>query len=259
MLNHQVIIFQHTLGGYELGAGTVGVGVRIILLSHTSLRTYWGSKERRVSIELSPKANPFDVLFQRVWFRLMYLLFWAIYITVFWFVLGPASKVAEATIPWYAVSVGLATCAMVPALLAPAIVRGVPLKWFRVHAGERVLYRMLGVGVFGWLLDISGWNRRVLEPLRGFTGKRAGLLALEQSLRAAAVSHGIGFAVQVLLSIFALLTRLRWSAALWMLLPGVVLHLYPVLLQRSIMLRLQSLLGKIVPSDCDTRAGNTYS
>ena len=32
--------------------------------------------------------------------------------------------------------------------------------------------------------------------------------------------------------------------ALWILLPGVVVHLYPVLLQRSLMLRLQPLLDK---------------
>jgi hypothetical protein len=103
---------------------------------------------------------------------------------------------------------------------------------------------MLGVGVFGWLLDVSGWNRHVLEPLRGFSGKRAGLLSLEQSLRGAAVSHGICFAIHVLLALLALFSRHPWSAALWMLLPGAVVHLYPVLLQRSIMLRLQPLLDK---------------
>jgi hypothetical protein len=100
---------------------------------------------------------------------------------------------------------------------------------------------MLGVGVFGWLLDISGWNRRVLEPLRGFSGKRAGLPALEQSVRAATVSHGICFAIHVLLAVLALFSQHPWSAALWLLSPGVVMHLYPVLLQRSIMLRLRPL------------------
>jgi len=103
---------------------------------------------------------------------------------------------------------------------------------------------MLGVGVFGWLLDASGWNRRVLGPLRGFSGKRAGLTSLEQSVQAAAVSHGICFAIHVLLAVLALFTSHPWSAALWMLLPGVVVHLYPVLLQRSIMRRLQPLLDK---------------
>ena len=178
-----------------------------------------------------------DVLFHNVWLRLVYLLFWAMYISVLWFVLGPSN-------PWYAVGVAFGTFGIVPALPAPAVVRRLPRQWFRVPAGERLLHRILGIGAFGWLLDVSGWNRRVLEPLRGFSGKRAGLASLEQSVRAAAVSHGVGFAIHALLSAFALFTKHPWSGALWMLLPGVVFHLYPVLLQRSTMLRLQPLLDK---------------
>jgi hypothetical protein len=45
------------------------------------------------------------------------------------------------------------------------------------------------------------------------------------------------------LAAVALFTGHPWGALL-ILLPGVVLHLYPVLLQRSIMLRLQPLLDK---------------
>ena len=190
------------------------------------------------------------VVFQNVWFRLIYLLFWAMYITVFWFVLGPTSKIAGITTPWYAVSVAWATDALVLAVPAPAVMRLVPRQWFCVPTGERVLHRIVGVGAFGWLLDVSGWNRRVLDPLRGFSGKRAGLPSLEQSVRAAAVSHGICFAIHVLLAALALFSRHPWSAALRLLLPGVVTHLYPVLLQRSIMLRLQPLLNKMAPADC---------
>ena len=203
-----------------------------------------------MSAEPSLKANPMDVLFQNVWFRLIYVLFWAIYITALWFVLGPPSKAAAATTPWYAVGVAWATSALVIGVPAPAVMRRVPRRWFRVPVGERLLHSILGVGVFGWLLDVSGWNRRVLEPLRGFSGKRTDLPSLEQSLQAAAVSHGICFAIHVLLAALALFSRHAWSAALWLLLPGVVTHLYPVLLQRSIMLRLQPLLDKMAPADC---------
>ncbi|HLK18379.1 MAG TPA: hypothetical protein VKT81_05460 [Bryobacteraceae bacterium] len=175
----------------------------------------------------------------------MYLLFLAVYITVLWFVLGPASKVARATTPWYAVSVACGTFGLVIAVPAPAVMRYLPRQWFHVPACERIIHRVLGVGVFGWLLDVSGWNHHFLETLRGFCGKRAGLPALEQSVQAAAVSHAICLAVHVLLAILALFTRHPWSAALWMLLPGVVVHLYPVLLQRSILLRLQPLLDKV--------------
>jgi hypothetical protein len=127
--------------------------------------------------------------------------------------------------------------------------RRLPRRWFLVPAGERVLHRVVGVGVFGWLLDVSGWNRYVLEPLRGFSGKRADLLFLEQSVRAGVISHGICFAVHVLLAVLSLFSRHPWSAALWMLLPGIFVHLYPVLLQRSIMLRLQPLLDKTDSAD----------
>jgi hypothetical protein len=119
-----------------------------------------------------------------------------------------------------------------------------------VPKGERLFHRLLGAGVFGWVLDVSGWNRRILEPLRGFSGKRAGLLSLEQGVRASVIAHGICFAIHVLLAVLALFNRHPWSGALWVLLPGVVVHLYPVLLQHSTMLRPQLLLHKMVPADC---------
>jgi hypothetical protein len=172
--------------------------------------------------------------FQSVWYRFG-LLFLAVELTVAWFVLGPSR-------PWRGVIVVLGTSALVPAVPA-RFMRRVPRQWFRVPTGERALHRILGVGVFGWLLNVSGWNRRVVEPLRGFSGKRAGLLSLEESARFGVISHGIGFAIHVLLAVLVLFGRHPWSAALWILLPGVVLHLYPVLIQRSIMLRLQRHIG----------------
>jgi Glycosyl-4,4'-diaponeurosporenoate acyltransferase len=192
-----------------------------------------------VSAELPSKANPMAA-FQSVWYRLALLLL-VTYLTVLWFVLGPSN-------PLYAVSVLWGTCSLVPAVPA-AVMRRVPRQWFRVPPGERVLHRIVGVGIFGWLLDVSGWNRHVPEPLRGFSGKRAGLPSLEQSARAGALAHGICFAIHVLLAVLALFSRHPWSGTLWMLLPGIVVHLYPVLLQRSIMLRLQPLLDKMAPAD----------
>jgi hypothetical protein len=172
--------------------------------------------------------------FQSVWYRLA-LLFMATYLTVLWFFGGPSN-------PWYAVMVAWGTCSLEPAVAAP-IMRRVPRQWFRVPTGERVLQRVVGVGIFAWLLDVSGWNR-LIKPIRGFSGKRAGLLSLEQHARAGAIAHGACFAIHVLLAVLALFSTRAWSAALWMLWPGVVVHLYPVLLQRSIMLRLQPLLDK---------------
>jgi hypothetical protein len=188
-----------------------------------------------VSAKPSPKANPIEVVFQSVSYRLV-LLFCALDLTVFWFILGPSN-------PWYAVGVAGGTFALGPAVAAP-VVRRVPRQWFRVPVWERVLHRIVGVGIFGWLLDVSGWNRLVAKPMRGFSGTRAGLLFLEQSLRANISAHGTCFGIHVLLAVLALFTRHPWRGALWVLLPGVVVHLYPVMVQRSIMLRLQPLLDK---------------
>jgi hypothetical protein len=173
--------------------------------------------------------------FQSVWYRLV-LLFMAMALTVGWFVLGPGN-------PAYAVMVVAGTFALGPVVAAP-VMRRVPRQWLRVPAWERLLHRIAGVAIFGWLLDVSGWNRRVHESMRGFSGKRAALPSLEQSLRGNVSAHGTCFAIHVLLAALALLSSHPWSGALWMLLPGVVVHLYPVLLQRSIMLRLQPLLEK---------------
>jgi hypothetical protein len=63
-------------------------------------------------------------------------------------------------------------------------------------------------------------------------------------VQASAVSHGICFGIHMVLAVLALFSRYPWRGALWMLLPGVPIHLYPVLLQRSIQLRLQPLLDK---------------
>ena len=188
-----------------------------------------------MSAKPSPKANPIEVVFQSAWYRLV-LLFLALYLIVFWFVLGPSN-------PWYAVGVVGGTFALGPAVAAP-VGRRVPRQWFRVPTCERVFHRIVGVGIFGWLLDVSGWNRLVAKPMRGFSGTRAGLLSLEQGVRDNVSAHGTCFAIHVLVAVLALFTRHPWSGALWMLLPGVVVHLYPVLLQRSIMLRLQPLLDK---------------
>jgi hypothetical protein len=177
----------------------------------------------------------FEKIFQSVWYRLV-LLFSAVCQTVFWFVLRPSNTV-------YAGGMVGTTFALGPAL-GPAVVRRVPRQWFRVLPGERVLHRIVGVELFAWFLDFSRWNRIVAEPMRGFSGLRGGLPSLEQSIRGNTCAHGTCFAIHALLAVLALFGRHPVSGALWMLVPGVVVHLYPVLLQRSLMLRLQFLLDK---------------
>ena len=145
--------------------------------------------------------------------------------------------------PAFALLVTTWTFFLTPGVAIPAVLlttRLLPRTWFRVPAGERVLHRILGVDTFAWLLERSGWNRQVVVPLRRFDGTRAGLRSLERSALGGIIAHGACFAIHLLLAAAALFTGHPWGA-LWILLPGVVLHLYPVLLQRSIMLRLQRL------------------
>jgi hypothetical protein len=196
-----------------------------------------------VSVEASAKANPMDALFQSVWFWLIYLLlalFEAGAITLLWFAVGPGN-------PLIALTVVGATWSLTPALCAPAVIGRLPRRWFHVPMRERVLHRIAGVGIFRRLLDRSGWNH-LIKPLRRFSGQRGGLLSLEWSARTSAGAHGICFAIHVFLAVLALLSVHPWRGALWMLLPGVVVHLYPVLLQRSIMLRVQPLLDRSTAS-----------
>ena len=151
--------------------------------------------------------------------------------------------------PVYALIVTLWALLLVPGVAIPVMVR-VPPRWFRVPAGEHLLHRACGVAIFGWLLDRSGYNRRFVYPMWDFPNTRAGLASRAEASRGGASAHGACCAIHILVAAAALLTGYPWGA-LWILLPGVVLHLYPVLLQRAIMLRLQGLLDKRVETRAD--------
>jgi hypothetical protein len=99
------------------------------------------------------------------------------------------------------------------------------------------------VGTFERLLERSGWNRRNIYPAWGGPITRARLSFRALAARAGGGAHALCFAIHVLLAAAALLIGHPW-AALWILVPGVVVHLYPALLQRSIMLRLQPLMDR---------------
>ena len=152
-----------------------------------------------------------------------------------WFLLGPAN-------PGYALLVAMGTSALEPSLAFP-LMRRVTYRHWRVSSGERLLQRMLGVSHFNSLLNFCGWNS-LIRRMRGFSGTKAGLLALERHAEAGAVAHTICFAIHVLLSGLALLMQRRLRGALMMLLPGLALHFYPILLQRSQLFRLRPLLEK---------------
>lgn len=150
--------------------------------------------------------------------------------------------------PAYGLLVACWTYALGPGLAIP-VVLNIPSGWWRVPAGERVLHTILGVGAFAWLLRASGYNRRFVHTQWDFAINRAGLPRRALSARGAASAHGASFAIHGVLAALALLTGHRWGAA-WILLPAVAIHLYPVLLQRAILLRLQPLLDRLgIPRD----------
>lgn len=135
---------------------------------------------------------------------------------------------------------------LTPGIAVPSVRlanRLIPPSWFRVPVGERVIHRMLGVGLFATLLERSGYNRQVVGPLRTFNGTKAGLQTLEQSALGGTIAHSVVFGLHLLLAVVVLFAA-QPVAALWVLVPGVVIHLYPVLLQRSILLRIQPLLER---------------
>lgn len=137
------------------------------------------------------------------------------------------------------------TFTFAPGLCVP-VIRLLPARWCQVPARERVLHETLGVGIFERLLEASGHNRRNIYPFWGGPIK-ARLPFRALMARGAGGAHAICFAVHLLLAAAALFTGHPWCA-LGILLPGIIVHLYPVLLQRSIMLRLQPLLARYCPA-----------
>lgn len=153
-----------------------------------------------------------------------------------WFAIGPDH-------PVYALVVASVTFGVGP-LLGNPLERHLPRRWFDVPRGEARLHRVLGVRMFGRVLERSGWNRAVADPMRPFDGTRAELPVLVRHLRSNAAAHGAGFLTHAVLAAVALGTG-HPRGTLWILLPGVVIHLYPVLLQRSIMIRARPLMDQI--------------
>ncbi|MFE7629028.1 hypothetical protein [Kocuria sp. NPDC057446] len=127
-------------------------------------------------------------------------------------------------------------------VLSGAWTRALEHPWFRVAAWERAVHEAVGVRAYGRVLDATGWNR-VIERTRGFDGTRAGLPALDQHTRRSEGGHLLCVLIAVLLAGAAAGTG-AWSGAGWLVGLGIVLHLYPALLQRLLRLRIQALRAR---------------
>lgn len=152
-----------------------------------------------------------------------------------WGTIGPEN-------PVYALMVACGTFGLGP-WIGKSVEHRAPRRWFRAHPAERRALRLLGVPAFGRLLETSGWNRAVADPMRDFGGSPGDLANLERHLRGTMSAHGTGFLIHCVLSLAAAAAG-HPAGALWILLPGVLLHLYPTLLQRWISLRVQPLLRR---------------
>lgn len=117
------------------------------------------------------------------------------------------------------------------------------LGWFRVGHWESRLYPALGVRLFGKLLDVIGWNR-VIAKERGFNGTREGLQELDQHTRRSEVGHSICLVVTVPMALGVLSTG-TWQGAAWLVVLGLLLHLYSALLQRLLRARIQSISARL--------------
>lgn len=145
-----------------------------------------------------------------------------------WYAIGPDHIV-------YAIVVQGAFLLM--ALLAGPSLVDVARSRYRVRGFEPLIYTALGAEALRRVLDSVGWNR-VIKQMRqeqGTASRRRGsgrdrfLRGTEQS----ETGHALGIVATGSLGLIAALTS-HPVGALQILLVGVILHLYPVMIQRLV-------------------------
>ncbi len=116
-------------------------------------------------------------------------------------------------------------------------------RWFRVRPWETAVYPAVGARLYGKVLDVVGWNRLVARG-RAFSGSRAGLQALDQHTRRSEAGHLLCLLVTATL-VGAVAWAGQWGGVAWLAGLGVVLHVYPAMLQRLLRARIQVVLGRM--------------
>jgi len=154
--------------------------------------------------------------------------------TPLWVFLGPGN-------PLTAMMITFCTANLVLAVIPLALL--IPARFYHVRPRERWLHRLLGVPAFGWLLDRSGWNRKVALALRQLAISRDTLPRLLTTIHGTEGAHAIAFLPHMALATLAYRTGHPWGT-FWMMLSGIVLHLYPVMLQRWMTLRVAPLVRR---------------
>jgi len=85
------------------------------------------------------------------------MLIWAGVLIIWWVTRGPGHPVVALILTTWTWLLG-------PGVAGP-VIRRLPRHWFRVPAGERILHRMLGVGIFGWLFQTLSLQTRLAGML----------------------------------------------------------------------------------------------
>ncbi len=144
--------------------------------------------------------------------------------------------------PVFALVVTMMSFGLVPFLGRP-LARHLPRWLIDVPPTERMLHRVMGVGVVMRVLDAVRWNKS-LGRGRGTAGTRAGLRAVDRHTRESLAAHGVGALVHAGAAAAAAMAG-AWDVAGLVLFGGLAVHVYPVLIQRAVRLRLAPLLTRV--------------
>jgi hypothetical protein len=118
-------------------------------------------------------------------------------------------------------------------------------RWFWVREWESSVHRRLGAWWYMRFLHLVGWERLTRRGAV-FTGTRASLAALDRQTRQSEFSHLIIAVLVTTVSAVAALAG-AWDAAVWLSGLTLVLHVYPILLQRALRARIQRLQARRAP------------
>ncbi len=125
--------------------------------------------------------------------------------------------------------------------------------WYRVRSWEPRWYRRLGVWHFMRLLRAVGWER-AMRGRRAFDGTRASLAGLDRDTRGSECGHLVLAVVGVVLVMVVGAVR-GWAAVTWLAVLTIVLHGYPVLLQRAMRHRVERLRRRLSVAAGSTSPG----
>ncbi|AUZ88325.1 hypothetical protein CVO76_12280 [Arthrobacter agilis] len=120
-------------------------------------------------------------------------------------------------------------------LIGPSLVDSARSR-YRVRSFEPRTYALLGAEAVRRALDLVGWNR-VIKNLRQAENEEPGTSGFLRGTEQSETGHFLGFTATGLLVLIAVVTS-HPVGARQILLVGVLLHIYPIMIQRLVRFRL---------------------